>query len=219
MLAVSLRIPGDGKPLLCQTSSTLLFAGPVGTFLRASMRAVDEQVLMYQRKGVGALTNLTMGTVFNQTAYLQQLVNAEVCLLTELCTVWSLASQLPSVLVHHQICRPTCYRSATAVLAAEAPSSPASLCSTTSPRAPRWLCCRNAPSRPLSSKARGNMAAPPQSSRYNLVHATVFARLLLALVLLRLHDDTGCTLVFDLATQLYSCRSWLCTLNLCALKP
>jgi hypothetical protein len=45
------------------------------------MRAVDEEVLMYQKKGAGMGTNLTMGTVFNQTAYLQQLVNAEVCLL------------------------------------------------------------------------------------------------------------------------------------------
>jgi hypothetical protein len=77
-------IPRDGKPLLCQPSSTLLFAGPVGTFLRASMRAVDEQVLMYQKKGVGPRTNLTMGTVFNQTAYLQQLVTAEVCLFMKL---------------------------------------------------------------------------------------------------------------------------------------
>lgn len=59
-----------------------MFAGPVGSFLRASMRAVDEQVVMYQKKGVGPLTNLTMGTVFNQTAYLQQLVTAEVGLLS-----------------------------------------------------------------------------------------------------------------------------------------
>lgn len=55
-----------------------LVAGPVGSFLRASMRAVDEQVLMYQRKGVGDNTNLTLGSVFNQTAYLQQLVTVEV---------------------------------------------------------------------------------------------------------------------------------------------
>jgi hypothetical protein len=55
-----------------------LSTGPVGSFLRASMRAVDEQVLMYQKKGLGTRTNLTLGTVFNQTAYLQQLVTVEV---------------------------------------------------------------------------------------------------------------------------------------------
>ena len=56
----------------------LMSTGPVGSFLRASMRAVDEQVVMYQKNGLGPRTNLTLGTVLNQTAYLQQLVAVEV---------------------------------------------------------------------------------------------------------------------------------------------
>lgn len=50
----------------------------MGSYLRSSMRAVDEQVVMYQKRGIGARTNLTLGGMFNQTAYLQQLVTVEV---------------------------------------------------------------------------------------------------------------------------------------------
>jgi len=50
----------------------------VGSYLRSSMRAVDEQVVMYQKRGVGATTNLTLGAVFNQSAFLQQLVTVQV---------------------------------------------------------------------------------------------------------------------------------------------
>ena len=37
-----------------------------------------KQVVMYQKKGAGDETNLTLGSVFNQTAYLQQLVTVDV---------------------------------------------------------------------------------------------------------------------------------------------
>lgn len=50
----------------------------MGSYLRSSMRAVDEQVVMYQKRGLGATTNLTLGAVFNQTAFLQQLVTVQV---------------------------------------------------------------------------------------------------------------------------------------------
>jgi len=51
--------------------------GTEGSYLRSSMRSVDEQVLMYQRADAADRSNLTLGLLMNQTAYLQQLVTVE----------------------------------------------------------------------------------------------------------------------------------------------
>ena len=57
------------------------------------MRSVDEQALMYQRGNAGRDTNLTLGLVINQTAYLQQLVTVEVLRRSYLGTLWTVPAQ------------------------------------------------------------------------------------------------------------------------------
>lgn len=90
---------GPGPALFCLTGAPRLrLAGAQGSYLRSSMRSVDEQVLMYQRGNAGKDTNLTLGLVINETAYLQQLVTVEVLR----------RSLLGTRTVLGPICQPTC---------------------------------------------------------------------------------------------------------------